>query len=71
MSAIVGLLSSLPELIELANNIWAWINKVSGNDPAGFIAKTNEAFMLLKKAESEEEMARAARAIQDAIRRTH
>lgn len=68
--AIVGLFSALPELLGLAKNIWAWLEKISGNDVAGFIGRTNEAFTLLNKAVTEEEMINAAKSIQDAIRRT-
>lgn len=70
LQAIIGFFSSLPELIKLAKNIWAWLEKISGNDVAGFINRTNEAFTLLNKAKTEQEMIDAARAIQDAIRHT-
>lgn len=68
--AIIGFLTSLPELLKLAKNIWAWFEKVSGGDTAGFIAKTNEAFTLLNKAKTEAEMIEAAKAIQAAIKGT-
>jgi len=70
LAAITGLLSSLPELLKLATNLWAWIQKVSGGDAAGFIIKTNEAFKKLNDAKTDEEIAEAARAIQAAIKGT-
>lgn len=70
ISAIVGLLSSLPELLSLAKSVWAWIQEVSGGDVKGFILKSNEAFDLLRHAKSDQEKANAAKAIQDLLRRT-
>jgi hypothetical protein len=69
-AAIIGVLSSLPELLSLFKNFLGWIQKVSGGDIAGFVSKTNQAFVLLNKAQTEAEMIEAAKAIQDAIKNT-
>ncbi len=68
--AIVGLLTALPKILELGQNVWAWLQKVSGNDAAGFIDKVNSAFILLNKAQTEQEYVDAAKAIRDAIHST-
>ncbi len=70
VAAIVGLLTSLPKLIQGAQLLWTWLQKISGNDVAGFIDKSNAAFMQLHQAKTEKEMQDAAKAIQDLIRRT-
>lgn len=67
VSAIIGFLTSLPKLIALATDIWNYLNKVSGNDPAGYIARVGQAMSLLTSAQTEEEHANAAKAIADAI----
>lgn len=70
LAAITGLLSSIPQLLTLGQNIWAWLQKISGGDVAGFIGKTNDAFILLNNAKTEDDMIAAAKAIQAAIRGT-
>lgn len=70
MQAFVAFLVALPKLVELASQVWKWIEKASGGDPEGFILRVNQAFSQLHKAQTEKEMQDAAKAIQDAIRRT-
>lgn len=70
LEAILGFMKALPELLKLVREIMDFINKVSGNDVAGFIAKTNQAFAALNAAKSQKEYEDAAKAIQDAIRRS-
>lgn len=70
-ASIFAFLQALPELIKLVNSVGAYLLKVSGNDPAGFVIRANNAFTLLSKANTEQEMIDAAKAIQDAIRHTH
>lgn len=67
MSALIGLLSSLPQIVSLLTDVWSYLNKISGNDPAAYIAKVGAAFSQLNTAESQEEKSSAAQAIADAI----
>lgn len=69
-AAIAGLLSSLPTILDMFKTFAAWLQKVSGGDIPGFIDKANNAFTLLHKAQTEEEVIAAAKAIQDVIRGT-
>jgi hypothetical protein len=66
-AAILGLLTALPQLLTMINNIAAWINKVSGNDPAGFAAKVADAFSQLNNAKTPDENSAAAKALADLI----
>lgn len=67
-SAILGFLSALPQLVKLAWNVWEFIKKIAGDDPAGFIKQSAETFDFLSKAETPEQKREAARRIQDLIR---
>jgi hypothetical protein len=68
LGAVIGLLTALPRLLDLATTVWAWIQKSSGGDVEGFISRVNDAFVSLNKAKTNEEYADAARKIRDAIR---
>lgn len=68
-TAILGFLSSLPEILSTIKQIAAWLNKVSGGDPKGFIVKVGAVMAQLNKAESHEERQDAAKAIADLIAR--
>jgi hypothetical protein len=63
MSQIWGLLTAIPELLAMLNSFAAWVNKASGNDPAGFIKRAGVAFDLLAQAKTQEEHANAAKNI--------
>ncbi len=67
LAAIYGLLKALPDLVKLLTSMWEYINKVSGNDPAGFIVKAGEAFGKLNQAKTQQEHADAAKALADLI----
>jgi hypothetical protein len=67
-TGIWGFLSALPKIVEMIQNFSTWINKVSGNDPAGFIEKSALAFEQLAKANTQEEHANAAKNLSDLIR---
>ena len=69
-SAVIGLLSSLPQILKLIQTMSVWFQKVSGGDLAGFLDKTNNAFELLHKAQTDQEVIDAAKALQNAIRGT-
>lgn len=66
-TAIIGFLSSLPDIIKLIQEAMIFINHISGNDPQGFIKKVGEAMAQLNAAKTEKEREDAAKAIADAI----
>lgn len=66
-AAIIGLLTALPDLIKMINGFVGWINKVSGNDVAGYVVKLSAAFAQLNNAKTPEDSAAAAKAIAEAI----
>lgn len=66
-TAIIGFLSSLPDIIKLIQEAMTFINHISGNDPQGFIKKVGEAMAQLNAAKTEKEREDAAKAIADAI----
>lgn len=67
MSALVGFLTAFPQFISLLTEIWGYLNKVSGNDPAGYISKLGAAFSALNAAQTQDEHAQAAKALADSI----
>lgn len=67
MSAITAFLTSLPELIKLGREIFAWVKKVSGDDPVGFIKQLNEVFSQINKATTTDEKQKAAKDLHDLI----
>lgn len=67
MTAVLGFLTALPELIKLVNSMWAYINRVSGNDAQGWIVKMGAAFDDLNAAKTEADHAAAAKALADLI----
>ena len=67
MQAIVGILTALPQLINLMTEVWNYLQKISGGDPAGFIIKAGQAFAQLNAAKTEEDHAAAAKALADLI----
>lgn len=66
-TGIAGFLTALPKLLEMVQNFSTWVNKVSGNDPAGFIDRSAVVFQQLAAANSQEEHANAAKALSDLI----
>ncbi len=67
IAAIVGFLTALPQLVKLITEVWSYLQKVSGNDPAGFLLKSAAAFKQLNAAQTQEEHANAAKGIADLI----
>lgn len=63
LAAFTTLIGLLPELIALTKTFATWINKVSGNDPKGFIKKVGEAMSTLNSAQTEKERIEAAKGI--------
>lgn len=66
-SAIIGFLSSLPDIIKLVQGFMTWVNHVSGNDPQGFIKQVGASMAQLNSAKTEQERQDAAKAIADSI----
>ena len=66
-AAIIAFLTSLPALLTLVNKVGAWLLKVSGNDPAGFVVKLGAAFDELSKADTPEKKGNAAKSLADLI----
>lgn len=67
LAGLASFLVALPDLISLAREIFNWIKVLSGDDPAGFIKKSADAFKLLNQAKTDEEKMNAAKAIQSLI----
>lgn len=67
LAAITGFLSSLPQILSMIQSFMTWINKMSGNDPAGFAVKMGAAFNQLSAAQTQQEHADAAKALADLI----
>lgn len=65
--AILGFLQALPQLLKMIQGLMEWINKASGNDPAGFIVKAGDAFKQLNEAKTQEEYSASAKALSDLI----
>lgn len=68
VSAILGFLSALPQLLSMIQSLMTWLNHVSGNDLQGFIVKSGQAFDQLAQAKTEADHAAAAKNISDLIR---
>lgn len=67
MASIIAFLGSIPTILSTLKQIWAWVMKVSGNDPAGHLVKIGEVFSDLNKAQTVEDKQNAAQKIQDLI----
>lgn len=67
MSALLGFLTSLPKIVALIQEIWDYLNRVSGNNPAAYIAKVGVAFSQLNQAKTQEDHSNAAQALADAL----
>ncbi len=63
LAAITGFLSALPQLLSMIQSLMNYINKASGNDPAGFISKAGQAFDQLANAQTQEAHADAAKSL--------
>lgn len=67
MQAILGLIGCFPQFVKLASELWSYLNKVSGNDPATYVSKVGEALAKLNHAETQDDHRQAAKAIAEAI----
>ncbi len=67
MAGVIGFFAALPDLIKLINSIWTYVNRVSGNDPAGYLIRLGDAFGKLNEAKTEEDYYASAKALADLI----
>lgn len=70
MQAILGLITALPQLVSFAQEIWTYLQKISGNDVAGFLIRSQQAVSLLNSAQTEDDHRAAAKALADLIGRS-
>lgn len=64
---IVAVIEAIPELIDLAKQFAAFLNKASGNDPKAYVARFGLAMKQLNQANTDQERQDAAQALADAI----
>lgn len=64
---ILATLAILKELLGAAKQLIAWIKKISGNDPQGFVRRMDETFRYLNDAKTSEEKLEASKRLQDFI----
>ena len=69
MSAVIAFLGAIPSIISAIQSFIAWINQVSGNNPAGLAKEIGTAFQTLNAAQTESDRQNAAKAIADIIGR--
>lgn len=69
MSSFLAALAAIPAIIGAIKEMWAWLNKISGNDPAGMIVRIHDAFKRANEAKTPEEMQRAASDLARLIRK--
>lgn len=67
VSAILGLLSVAPDIINMIKSLMTWLNKISGNNPAGIINQWSEAFVKLNSANTSQEKSDAAKNMADLV----
>jgi hypothetical protein len=67
LEAILALAKALPELLQLGKDFLIFLNRVSGNDPQGYVKKVGAAMTALNAAQTQEERTNAASLIADAI----
>ena len=67
MSAILSFIGAIPSIISMFKELMGWINKVSGNDPAGLAKEVASAFQALSESNTQAERQAAAQAIADMV----
>lgn len=67
LTDVLAFLGSVPELLGMIKSFSTWINKVSGNDPAGFVKQAGLVFDQLAQAQTQEDHANAAKALADLL----
>ena len=66
-SAICGLFTALPGLVQLGLQLMSWIKSISGDNPQAFISNLGQNFALLTAAKTQEERSNAAKKLADSI----
>jgi hypothetical protein len=66
-TALLGLATAAPEIASIIISITKTINKITGNNPAAFIAKNGPLFVALLQAKTTEERQNAANTLASAI----
>lgn len=66
-TALLGLATAAPEIASIVISIMQEINKITGNNPAAFIAKNGPMFVSLLQAKTTEDRQNAANSLASAI----
>jgi cobalamin biosynthesis protein CobD/CbiB len=69
LGAIISFFTALPDLLKLINALMGWITQVSGGDVNTWLKELGETFGDLSKAKTQEDHAKAAKALSDLIGR--
>lgn len=69
ITAILGVLKALPEIISLFKTFYAYLQHATGNDVVGYISDTKAAVDELKDAKTPEQKLEAAKKLQGLIGR--
>lgn len=66
-SSVLAAIAALPQIISALGSLWAYLQKVSGNDPAGLLLKVSQTFDQLNNAKTETDRAAATKGLADLI----
>lgn len=69
LSALLGLLTALPGIVQLAEQFMGWANALSGNNPNALIGELGTALEQLRNAKTEADHAAAAKTLSGIISR--
>jgi hypothetical protein len=67
LSGLTAFFTAIPTLYKAAVSIGTWLNKISGNDPAAFVAKLGVAFDQLNSAETLADKQAATKSLTDLV----
>ena len=70
-TALLGLATAAPEIATIVIDIMTTINKITGNNPAAFIAKNGPLFVSLLQAKTSEDRQNAANSLASDIGTLH
>lgn len=68
ISALLALCQALPALVSLLNEIVTFVKKAAGDTPQAYVVKLGDALNQLNSAQTDDDKAKASKAISDAIR---
>ena len=69
LTAVIGLLTSLPEIVKFAELVMSYLNRASAGNPIAFLKELNGVMASLSAAKTPEEHSNAAKALSDLIGR--